>query len=111
MMSETFTGINDGAIDVSGQGETLVDSTEIARLWVEDGGPGTFFINAYKMPEPEMFGMMIADTVRHAARAYAHALEISEEEAAEAIWQGADEERANDDDPDMATIDPGDRLS
>jgi hypothetical protein len=109
MSDETFTGIGRGAIDVAGQRETLADSTEIARLWVEDGGPGTFFINAYKMPEPEMFGMMMADAIRHGARAYAHALEISENEAEALIWAGLDEERANGGD-EMSTIDPGDRI-
>ncbi|MFC7537953.1 DUF5076 domain-containing protein [Sphingomonas sp. GCM10030256] len=110
MTSQSYTGIGNGAINVASQREALADSTEIARLWVEDGGPGTFFINAHKMPEPEMFGMMMADAIRHGARAYAHALEISEAEAEAMIWQGLDEERAGDGD-NMTTIDPGDRIS
>jgi hypothetical protein len=110
MTEETFTGIGKGAINVAGQREVLADSTEIARLWVEDGGPGTFFINATKMPEPEMFGMMMADAIRHGARAYAHALDIPEDEAETAIWAGLDEERASGGD-EMTTIDPGDRIS
>ena len=109
MTEETFTGIGKGAINVASQRETLANSSEIARLWAEDGGPGTFFINAYKMPEPEMFGMLMADAIRHGARAYAHALEISEDEAEALIWVGLDAERANGG-GDMSTIDPGDRL-
>ena len=40
MTDETFTGIGKGAINVAGQRETLANSSEIARLWAEDGGPG-----------------------------------------------------------------------
>ena len=110
-MAEEFTGISDGSIDVTGQTDALWDSTEIARLWVQDDGPGTFFINASKMPEPEMFGMMMVDTIRHAARAYAHFLDVPVTEAEAGIWKGVEEERRNDDDPDMSTIDPGERLN
>lgn len=109
MTDETFTGIGKGAINIASQREVLANSSEIARLWAEDGGPGTFFVNAYKMPEPEMFGMMMADAICHGARAYAHALEISEDEAEALIWAGLDEERANGG-GDMSTIDAGDRL-
>ena len=77
MTEETFTGIGKGAI------------------------------NAYKMPEPEMFGMLMADAIRHGARAYA--LEIPGDEAEALIWVGLDAERANGG-GDMSTIDPGDRL-
>jgi hypothetical protein len=110
-MSEEFTGIHNGSIDVIEQTVSLRDSTEIARLWVQDDGPGTFFINASKMPEPEMFGMMMVDTIRHAARAYAHLLDIPVAEAEAGIWEGVEEERRNDDDTDMSTIDPGERLN
>jgi hypothetical protein len=108
-MAAEFVGIVKGAIDLSEQEERLANSTEIARLWVQDGGPGHFFINASKMPDARMFGMMITDTVRHAARAYACALGITEAQAAASIWRGVDEERERHT-TELNTIDPGERI-
>jgi hypothetical protein len=108
-MTAEFIGIEKGAMDLADQHELLENSTEIARLWVQGGGPGHFFINAYKMLDARMFGMMITDTVRHAARAYAHALGVSETEAAANIWRGIDEERERHT-TELKTIDPGERI-
>ena len=108
-MAGDFVGIDKGAIDLSDKEERLAKSTEIARLWVQDGGPGDFFINAYKMPDARMFGMMITDTVRHGARAYAHALGITEAQAAASIWRGVDAERERHT-TELETIDPGQRI-
>lgn len=108
-MSAEFVGVVKGAIDLTDQQDRLAASTEIARLWVQDGGPGHFIINAYKMPDARMFGMMITDTVRHAARAYAQSLGISEAQAAASIWRGVDEERENHT-TELKTIDRGERT-
>ncbi len=71
----------------------LDDSHEVARLWVENGGPATCLIQPDKLQEPEMFGMLMVDTIRHGARAFAQAQGISEQEALEKIWWGLDAER------------------
>jgi len=108
-MAERHVGIMGGAIDLTDREELLSNSVEIARLWVQDQGPGHFFINAYKMPDAGMFGMMITDTVRHAARAYAQALGITEAQAAVSIWRGVDDEREKHT-TELNTIDPGERI-
>ncbi len=71
----------------------LDHSLEVARLWVQDGGPATCIIDPMVLREPEMFGMLMVDTVRHAARAYAQCYGISESAALSRIWDGLDAER------------------
>ena len=70
-------------------------SFEIARLWVAHQGPSMAFINAFVMPNPRMFGMLLADTAMQGAKAYAQAHGMSEAEAMAAIWEAIDAERAN----------------
>ena len=81
-----------GAIAVDGY-DFLDNSVEVARLWVEDRGPATCLIQPDRLAEPEMFGMLMVDAVRHAARAYAQCYGMSEDRALERIWQGLDAER------------------
>jgi hypothetical protein len=45
-------------------------------------------------PDPFAFGLAMVDCVRHAARAYAGAVNIDEEAALARIWEGLDAERA-----------------
>ncbi len=66
---------------------------EVARLWVEDQGPATCLIQPDKLEQPEMFGMLMVDAIRHGARAFAQAHGIAENEALEKIWAGVDAER------------------
>jgi hypothetical protein len=68
---------------------------EIARLWVSHRGPSMIYMNAHVMPDPRMFGMLVADTAMQGAKAYAQAHGISETEAMARIWEGLDAERAN----------------
>ena len=84
----------DGEIDVSGF-DFLSKSTEVARLWVENQGPATCIIQPDKLAEPEMFGLLMVDSIRHGARAYAQCYGMSEDEALKRIWDGVDMERAN----------------
>jgi hypothetical protein len=83
------------AIDLTGVQVLSEKSVEIARLWVTDGGGSTVFIDARRMPDAGMFGMLLADTANHAANAYAQALGITPAEAIERIWKGMDGERQN----------------
>lgn len=69
------------------------DAREIARLWVTHRGPATVFLNTSHLADPAMIGMLLVDTARHAARAYAQSRGMDEEEAMERIWQGFDAER------------------
>jgi hypothetical protein len=55
------------------------DATEILRVFVLDGGLSMAFQRAFE--EPEMWGLLLVDLARHAARAYARESEYTEEEA------------------------------
>ena len=82
-----------GQIDVSGC-DFLDNSLEFARLWVDPEGPSTYLIEPRHLgADPFAFGMAMVDTIRHAARAYAHAVGVTEEHALERIYEGFDAER------------------
>lgn len=55
------------------------DATEILRAFVVDGGLSIAFTRAFD--EPDMWGLLLVDLARHAARAYARESEFTEEEA------------------------------
>lgn len=59
------------------------DATEVLRAFVVDGGLSIAFTRAFE--DPEMWGMLLVDIARHAARAYGRESEFSEEEALERI--------------------------
>ena len=55
------------------------EATEVLRAFVVDGGLSIAFTRAFE--EPDMWGLLLVDIARHAARAYARESEYSEEEA------------------------------
>ena len=55
------------------------DATEVLRAFVVDGGLSIAFTRAFE--EPDMWGLLLVDVARHAARAYAREAGYSEEEA------------------------------
>jgi len=55
------------------------DATEVLRAFVVDGGLSIAFTRAFE--EPDMWGLLLVDVARHAARAYARESEFNEEEA------------------------------
>jgi hypothetical protein len=61
--------------DVIGRDE----ATEVLRAFVVDGGLSIAFQRAFE--EPEMWGMLLVDIARHAARAYSRESEYTEQEA------------------------------
>ena len=84
-----------GEIDV-GSFDFLKGSTEFARLWHGEGDGLVAIIEPRGIgADPAIFGMAMVDTIRHGAKAYAHAVGISEEDALERIWAGFDAERDN----------------
>lgn len=83
-----------GALSVDGI-DVLENAVEVARLWVENNGPATCVIQPGVLQQPEIFGMLMVDCIRHAARAYAQSNGLSEEEALARIWEGLDMERDN----------------
>jgi hypothetical protein len=55
------------------------DATEVLRAFVVDGGLSIAFQRAFE--EPDMWGLLLVDVARHAARAYARESAYTEEEA------------------------------
>ena len=55
------------------------DAIEVLRAFVVDGGLSIAFARAFE--EPDMWGLLLVDIARHAARAYGRESEFSEDEA------------------------------
>ena len=55
------------------------DATEVLRAFVLDGGLSIAFQRAFE--EPDMWGMLLVDIARHAARAYSRESSHTEKEA------------------------------
>ena len=55
------------------------DATEVLRAFVVDGGLSIAFTRAFE--EPDMWGLLLVDIARHAARAYAKESACTEDEA------------------------------
>ena len=55
------------------------DATEVLRAFVVDGGLSIAFTRAFE--EPDMWGLLLVDIARHAARAYSRESDYTEEEA------------------------------
>ena len=55
------------------------DATEVLRAFVVDGGLSIAFTRAFE--EPDMWGLLLVDIARHAARAYAKESACTENEA------------------------------
>ena len=81
-----------GAIALE-KGDTLTDaSSEVARIWITDGAGSSVWIDAGVLQDPQVFGYLMADTIRHAARAYAGTWSIDEAAALQAIVDGVTEQ-------------------
>ena len=59
------------------------DAIEVLRAFVLDGGLSIAFQRAFE--DPDMWGLLLVDIARHAARAYARESNYSEEDALERI--------------------------
>jgi len=55
------------------------DATEVLRAFVLDGGLSIAFTRAFE--EPDMWGLILVDVARHAARAFAREGACTEDEA------------------------------
>lgn len=71
------------------------DAHEVMRVWVTNNAGSSIWIAAQVLDDPTTFGYLMADTVRHAARAYATTWDINESAALEAIVGGLSEELRN----------------
>jgi len=55
------------------------DATEVLRAFVIDGGLSIAFQRAFE--QPDIWGILLVDIARHAARAYARESDITEDDA------------------------------
>ena len=69
------------------------DAVEVLRAFVVDGGLSISFTRAFE--DPQMWGMMLVDIARHAARVFEKEGVCSEEEAFERILDMFEAEIAN----------------
>ena len=86
-------------------------SAEVARIWITDRKGSTVLIDAGVLSDAEMFGVLMADTIAHAAKAHAAVLGITEEQAAALIWRGVDTARATIDPDSVVDTNPNGRLN
>jgi hypothetical protein len=80
------------AINLEGGDRLTEESHEVVRVWITDNAGSSVWIAAYLLEDPKVFGYLMSDTVRHAARAYASTYGIGEAEALQAIVDGLGEE-------------------
>jgi hypothetical protein len=69
------------------------NAVEVLRAFVVDGGLSISFQRAFD--DPSMWGMLLVDIARHAARAYAKENVCTEEEALERIYDMFEAELSN----------------
>ena len=74
--------------DIDGVAALGDRSVEAARIWVTDGAGSTVLIDPGVLEDPRVFGYLIADTIRHAAKAYAAVWPVNENKALQAIVDG-----------------------
>jgi hypothetical protein len=77
------------------------DATEVLRAFVIDGGLSIAFQRAFE--EPDMWGLLLVDIARHAARAYARESDYTEEDALDRIVEMFEAEIARPTDPGTTT--------
>ena len=82
------------AIPLENGSDLTENSFEVARVWITNNAGSSVWIQAGLIEDPRIFGYLIADTVRHAAVAYANTWEIDEVEALQAIADGFVEQLA-----------------
>ena len=73
------------------------DAVEVLRAFVVDGGLSIAFTRGFD--DPAMWGMMLVDVARHAARAYAKEGVMDEDEALRKIADMFEAEMAQQTDP------------
>ncbi|MBB1093194.1 DUF5076 domain-containing protein [Rhodopseudomonas palustris] len=80
------------------------DATEVLRAFVLDGGLSIAFMRAFE--EPDMWGLLLVDIARHAARAYSRESNYTEDEALERIVEMFESEIARPSDTGRTTERP-----
>ena len=80
------------AITLENGDDLTDDSYEIARIWITNNGGSSVWIAAWALDGARSFGHLMADTIRHGARAYATTYGLDEQQALQEIVDGLGEE-------------------
>jgi hypothetical protein len=87
-----MTSIPKNQIKLAMNDDLSENSFEIARVWITNGGGSHVWIAAWALDGARSFGHLMADTVRHGAKAYATTYGLDEEETLQEIVNGLGEE-------------------
>lgn len=79
--------------DLESAGLDLEAADEVVRVFIEDGN--ILLINAERLGEPFILGMLCVDLMKHGAFAFAQAKDMEPQEAFEAIMAGLTAELQN----------------
>lgn len=94
-MAKSGAMVFDGELDVSDL-DMLQGGEEFARMWsLSNGGMACLVDPAALNPDPFVFGLAMVDAIKHGAKAYAQAVNITEEHAFERIMEGFNAELQN----------------
>ena len=80
------------AIKLENGDDLTDDSWEIARIWITNNNGSHVWIAAWALDDARSFGQLMAETIRHGARAYATTYELDEPETLQEIVDGVSEE-------------------
>lgn len=84
----------DKSMDLKDFRDVLADAGEFLRAWKTLEGMTVSFVDPRPVgADPALFGIAILDVIEAAAKTYARAVQISEEEATVRIWEGIDSQR------------------
>ena len=86
--------------------ELTDDSSEVARIWITNNSGSSVWIDARLLEDPKVFGYLMADTIRHGAKAYATTWLLDEADALQSILDGVMDE-LRDQFGDVEMIQPG----
>lgn len=86
-----------GELDLSAIEDRLEDASEFFRMWtIKQGGQAFCIIDPQHLgADPALFGMAVVDALRHGAKAWSQAVQISEEAAFDRIMEGFNAEMAS----------------
>ena len=84
----------ENAINLEGEAsdELGKESWEVARVWITNGAGSHVWIAAWALDDAKSFGHLMAETIRHGAKAYATTYALDEAETLQKIVDGVGEE-------------------
>jgi Domain of unknown function (DUF5076) len=85
-------GRHKNEIELESSEELTDESFEIARVWITNNNGSHVWISAYALDGAKSFGNLMAETIRHGAKAYATTYDLDEAETLQEIVDGVGEE-------------------